>query len=58
MLPMTVKARDRNALKGELGMGSRYPLCGVLAAALAVTASASQTPPVESDQQCGIPMSG
>ena len=31
-------------------MGSRYPLCCILAAAWAVTASASQTP-VESDQQ-------
>jgi ketosteroid isomerase-like protein len=32
-------------------MGSRYPLCCVLVAALAVTASASQDRPVESDQE-------
>ena len=32
-------------------MGSRYSLCCVLAAALVVTASASQGRPVESDQQ-------
>jgi ketosteroid isomerase-like protein len=51
MLRTTVKGRDRNALKGEFRMGSRSPLCGVLAAALAVTASAPQRLPVESDQQ-------
>ena len=32
-------------------MGSRSPLCGILATALAVTASAPQRLPVESDQQ-------
>ena len=32
-------------------MGLRHSLCGVLVAAWAVTASASQRPPVESDQQ-------
>jgi len=32
-------------------MGLRHSLCGVLVATWAVTASASQRPPVESDQQ-------
>jgi len=32
-------------------MGLRHSLCGVLVGAWAVTASASQRPPVESDQQ-------
>jgi ketosteroid isomerase-like protein len=51
MLRATARNRSRNGLKGEFRMGSRYPLCGVLVAALAVTASASQGQRGESDQQ-------
>jgi len=51
MLPAALKDRDRNALKREFRMGLPYSLCCVLAAAWAVTASASQRAPVESDQQ-------
>ena len=40
-----------SVIKGEFGMRFRYALSCVLAAGLAVTASASQNQPVESDQQ-------
>jgi ketosteroid isomerase-like protein len=50
MLRATAKDRSRNAVKG-FRMGSRYSLCCVLVAALAVTASASRGPQVESDQE-------
>jgi ketosteroid isomerase-like protein len=51
MLPATAKDGNRNGVKREFRMGSRYSLCCVLATALAVTAFASQGRPVESDQQ-------
>lgn len=41
----------RNVWKGDFRMGSRSPLCGLFAAALAVTSFAPQRLPVESDQQ-------
>lgn len=45
-----VRLRPQHFERG-VSMGLRHLLCGVLAAAWAVTASASQRPQVESDQQ-------
>lgn len=52
MLPATLETAAARIGKGECRMGwRRHLLCCVIAAAWAVTASASQRPPVKSDQQ-------
>ncbi len=51
MFPATLKDGDRNAWKGEFRMELRHSLCCLLAAASAVSASASQRLQVKSDQQ-------
>ncbi len=52
VLPATLETAAARIGKGECRMGwLRHLLCCVVAAACAVTASASQRPPVKSDQQ-------